>query len=92
MKPLPAAPLTDEDEEIWHEHVLTERLDPYYEGMHLWQHSQAADRRDAELMWRAQRDLTWLVAALVPGEWIYVRSMGRAFANFRAIQTGADVT
>jgi hypothetical protein len=52
MKRLPAAPLTDEDDEIWHEHVLTERLDPYYEGLHLWQYSQTDDRRDADRMSR----------------------------------------
>jgi hypothetical protein len=50
MKPLPVAALTDEDFWIWANHVTCRNVSP----LGLFGRSQDADRRDAELMLRAQ--------------------------------------
>lgn len=47
MKPLPSAPLTDEDNLIWHRVSLTWPPLPWSA---LWMRSDQADRRDADLM------------------------------------------
>lgn len=66
MKPLLVAPLTSEDQRIWDRWIGRRRM-AEWDADHIQAVSIASDRRDADLMWRAQSNRWCAVPPDFPG-------------------------